>query len=74
MGLLLNTTPVLTATLPLLTLWQLDQTSQGLSSGQPPDLGNHSRISWCPTLGFWVALYKFGDYAYDQSLISNNLK
>jgi len=24
-----------------------------------------SWISWCPALGFWVALYKFGNYDYD---------
>jgi len=22
-------------------------------------------MSWCPALGFQVALYKFGDYDYD---------
>ena len=35
------------------------------SLDNPSDLTQRSWISWCPALGFWVALSEFGDYDYD---------
>ena len=39
--------------------------SMGYPLDNPSDLTQHSRINWCPALGVWVVLEKFGHYDCD---------